>query len=50
MAVHFTVDLLAGLVREGWARVEVQSARAGGKAIEVVRMRITDAGRHALGD
>jgi hypothetical protein len=49
MTAHFGVELLAGLVREGWASVDVQSARAGGKAIKVVRMRITDAGRRALG-
>jgi len=25
MAVHFTVELLAGLVRQGWASVDVES-------------------------
>jgi hypothetical protein len=28
MALHFTVELLAGLVREGWASVQVETARA----------------------
>jgi hypothetical protein len=48
MAAHFDVELLAGLVRTGLVQVEVADVRAGGRAIEVVRMRITDAGRRAL--
>jgi hypothetical protein len=48
MAVHFDVDLLAGLVGEGWASVRVDTARAGGRTVEVVRMKITDAGRRVL--
>jgi hypothetical protein len=46
--VHFDVDLLAGLVGEGWASVRVDTVRAGGRTVEVVRMRITAAGRQAL--
>jgi hypothetical protein len=36
MAVHFKVDLLAGLVRAGLVRVDVADVRAGGRAVEVV--------------
>ena len=40
MAARFGVEVLAGLVRKGWASVDVETV--------VVRMRITEAGRQAL--
>jgi hypothetical protein len=48
MAMHFTVDLLAGLIRQGLASVAPESMQAGGRAMTVVRMKITTAGRGAL--
>jgi hypothetical protein len=48
MAARFGVEVLAGLVRKGWARVDVETVRAGGHTFDVVRMRITAAGRLAL--
>jgi hypothetical protein len=39
--------MLANLVRAGLATAQRQRVRAGGKTIEVVRMRITEAGRRA---
>jgi hypothetical protein len=48
MAVHFTVELLAGLARQGWASVDVETVRAGRSPVGVVRMKITEAGRQAL--
>jgi hypothetical protein len=45
---HFKRDMIAGLVRTGLATVQRESMKAGGKTFEVVRLRITDAGRHAL--
>jgi hypothetical protein len=48
MAAHFGIELLAGLVRAGLASVDVKSIRAGRSRVEVVRMRITVAGRKAL--
>jgi len=49
LRVHgFTSDLLTGLVRDGLAEVVTGTVRAGGRTIEVVRVRITAAGRDAL--
>jgi len=48
MAVHFTVELLAGLVRQGWVSVDVETVRAGRSPDGVVRMKITEAGRQSL--
>jgi hypothetical protein len=48
MAHGFTVDMLAGLVRAGLATATPQRMRAGGRMIEVARVRITDAGRRAV--
>ena len=48
MAAHFEVELLAGLLREGWAGVHVQTIGSGHRPIEVLLMRITDTGRQAL--
>jgi hypothetical protein len=41
--------MLAGLVRRGLAAAKHEVMKAGGKAIEVVRVRITAAGRRAVG-
>jgi hypothetical protein len=40
--------MLAGLVREGLATTRRGVIKAGARAIEVVRIMITDAGRRAL--
>jgi hypothetical protein len=45
----FTFRMLAGLIRAGLATAQRQTARAGGQTIKVVRIRITEAGRHAIG-
>jgi hypothetical protein len=41
--------MLAGLVRAGLAAAEREVVMAGGRAIEIVRVRITAAGRRAIG-
>ena len=45
----FTTELLVGLVRAEFATAAAETMKAGGKAIEVVRVTITDAGRKAIG-
>ena len=40
--------MLAGLVRTGLVAEEREVIKAGGKTIEVVRVRITEAGRKAI--
>jgi len=42
--------MLAGLVRRGLAAAEREVVKAGGKTIEVTRIRITKAGRQAIED
>jgi hypothetical protein len=44
----FTRGMLAGLVRTGFATAQRQTVKAGGKTIDVVRIRITEAGQDAL--
>jgi hypothetical protein len=44
----FTADRLAGLVRDGLATAKLENVRAGGRSIEVTRLRITNAGRRAI--
>jgi hypothetical protein len=44
----FSRGVLASLVRCGLAAAEHEVMNAGGKTIEVVRFRITDAGRKAI--
>ena len=44
----FTSDLLTGLVRDGLAEVVTGTARAGGRTMQVGRVRITSAGRRAI--
>jgi hypothetical protein len=41
--------VLAGIVRVGLASAKHEVMMAGGKAVEVVRLRITAAGRRAIG-
>jgi hypothetical protein len=41
-------EFLIGLVLEGLATIAGETVRAGGSAVEVVLVRITDAGRQAL--
>jgi hypothetical protein len=48
MAQGFTTDMLAGLVHDGLAPAATETVRAGGRAIEVTRVKITDAGRRAI--
>jgi hypothetical protein len=43
------VEILAGLVRDGFAVAEPEPMTAGGRKIAVTRMTITEAGRRALG-
>jgi hypothetical protein len=44
----FTRRMLADLVRAGLATVQRQTVKAGGTMIDVIRIRITEAGRDAL--
>jgi hypothetical protein len=44
----FSRGVLASLVRRGLATAECETMMAGAKPVEVVRIRITDAGRRAL--
>jgi len=44
----FTPDLLAGLVRDGFATATADRVVVGGHTAEVVRLRITNAGMLAL--
>jgi hypothetical protein len=48
LAHGFTLDLLVEMVRAGLATAKVERMVAGKRAIEVTRMRITEAGRRAL--
>jgi hypothetical protein len=48
LANGFDSDMIAGLVRAGLATARRETMRAGGKTAEVVRIRITDAGRQVL--
>ncbi len=50
LARGFTRAMLFLLVRKGQATARRELVRAGGKAIEVDRVRITAAGRRALED
>jgi hypothetical protein len=44
----FDSGMVAGLVRAGLATAERKTMKAGVKPIEIVRIRITDAGRQAI--
>jgi hypothetical protein len=44
----FTVGLLAGIVRAGFAVAKPEIVKAGGRTLSMLRLTITDAGRQAL--
>lgn len=46
----FKTSLIAGLVDRGLAIVMYERVRAGGKTIDVMKLRITEKGRNALGE
>ncbi len=48
VAHGFDSDMIAGLVRSGFATANRETMKAGGKTIEFVRITITDAGRRAI--
>jgi hypothetical protein len=48
LAHGFDSDMIAGLVHSGLAMARRENMKAGGRTIEVVRIRITGAGRDAL--
>ena len=49
LAHGFAIGMLRDLVRDGLATAERRTVRAGRRLIEVKWMRVTDAGRQALG-
>jgi hypothetical protein len=44
----FAPELLSDLVSDGLATMQGDTVKVGGRAIEVIRVRITDAGRSAI--
>jgi hypothetical protein len=50
VAHGFDFDLMSRLVRERLATATPERVYAGGKPVEVTRVRITDAGRRALAE
>jgi hypothetical protein len=48
LANGFTVEQMVEMVRAGLANAEPERMMAGGRQIEVARLRITEAGRRAL--
>jgi hypothetical protein len=48
LAHGFTTEQMVELVRAGLATATAERVVAGGKTVEVARVRITDAGRRAL--
>ena len=48
LAYGFKTELLVELVNAGLATVSIEGTVAGGRRVEVIRMRITAAGRRAL--
>ena len=50
LAQGFTIDTLVDLVRNGLATALPERIFASGRAIEVSRVRITEAGRRALAE
>jgi hypothetical protein len=48
LAHGFTIEMLTVLVRDGLATATPETVHAGKRPVEVVRVRITDAGRLAL--
>ena len=50
LAHGFTIDLLVELVGAGLATAKAERVIAGGRAVEVARLKITEAGRRAMAD
>jgi hypothetical protein len=50
LAHGFTVDMLVDLIRAGLATANTERMVAGGRSIEVTRVRITDAGQRTHED
>jgi hypothetical protein len=50
LAHGFTVDFLVDLIRTGMATRQTERVVAGGRAMEVARMRITELGWRALAE
>jgi hypothetical protein len=48
LAHRFTPETIASLVRDGLTTMRPETMRAGGPTIEVIRVKITDAGLRAL--
>jgi hypothetical protein len=48
LAHGFSIDMMVELVNAGLATATAERVVAGGKTIEVARVRITEAGRRAL--
>jgi hypothetical protein len=48
LAHGFSIDMMVKLVNAGLATATAERMVAGGKTIEVARVRITEAGRRAL--
>jgi hypothetical protein len=48
LAYGFTPETIASLVRDGLATMRPETMKAGGRTIEVIRVKITDAGLQAL--
>ena len=48
LAHGFTIEMLVVLVRDGLATATPEIVHAGSRQIEIVRVKITDAGRQAL--
>jgi hypothetical protein len=50
LARGFTVELMADLVRAGFATAQAERIGAGGRRIEVARVKITEAGAATLAE
>jgi len=50
LAQGFTVEQMVELVRAGLASATAERVVAGGRAIQITRVRITEAGRQALAE
>jgi len=48
LALGFKIEVLADLVRQGLATALTEPSNAGGRPVEVVHLKITEAGRRAL--
>ena len=50
MAHGFTLPLIADVVKAGFAGAKTERIFAGGEAVAITRVRITNAGRQALAE